>query len=142
MKLHCADEDLIDGVVSIFKAVIFKCYSSGSSATDTRLMDSVLPLLLRLLDERDATARAVVMLIADYCSVYFFFCSFCLLILCGRNKFIVSFGLKSHCINDLPGAEIVSAFKKFLSELLLGMFCSEEMQLMLYPSLFAYHLIQ
>lgn len=76
LKLHCADEDLIDGVVSIFKAVIFKCYSSGSSDTDTRLMDSVLPLLLRLLDERDATARAVVMLIADYCSVYFFFLFF------------------------------------------------------------------
>ncbi|KAG6694135.1 uncharacterized protein LOC122276108 isoform X3 [Carya illinoinensis] len=68
-QLHCADEDLIDGVVCIYKAVIFKCYSSGSSVTNTRLMDSVLPLLLRLLDERDGTARAVVMLIAEYCSV-------------------------------------------------------------------------
>ncbi|KAM4079537.1 hypothetical protein ACB094_09G123500 [Castanea mollissima] len=69
-QLHCADEDVIDGVVCIFKAVIFKpTYSSGSSLTDTRLMDSVLPLLLHLLDERDGAARAVVKLIAEYCSV-------------------------------------------------------------------------
>ena len=73
LKLHCANEDVIDGVVCIFKAVIFKpTYSSGSSLTDTRLMDSVLPLLLHLLDERDGAARAVVKLIAEYCSVYFF----------------------------------------------------------------------
>ncbi|KAK9986731.1 hypothetical protein SO802_031682 [Lithocarpus litseifolius] len=69
-QLHCANEDVIDGVVCIFKAVIFKpTYSSGSSLTDTRLMDSVLPLLLHLLDERDGAARAVVKLIAEYCSV-------------------------------------------------------------------------
>lgn len=69
-QLHCTDEDVIDGVVCIFKAVIFRpSYSSGSSVTDTRLMDSVLQLLLQLLDERDGTARAVVKLIAEYCSV-------------------------------------------------------------------------
>ncbi|KAL0015619.1 hypothetical protein SO802_002688 [Lithocarpus litseifolius] len=69
-QLHCANEDVIDGVVCIFKAVIFKpTYSSGSSLTNTRLMDSVLPLLLHLLDERDGAARAVVKLIAEYCSV-------------------------------------------------------------------------
>jgi hypothetical protein len=74
LKLHCTDEDVIDGVVCIFKAVIFRpSYSSGSSVTDTRLMDSVLQLLLQLLDERDGTARAVVKLIAEYCSVYFSF---------------------------------------------------------------------
>lgn len=63
---------MLDGVVCILKAVIFKSYSAGSSLADTRLMDSVLPMLVHFLDERDGTARAVVMLIAEYCSVYFF----------------------------------------------------------------------
>lgn len=72
LKLNCADEDVIDGVVCIFKAVFFTSDSSGSSLADTKLMDSVLPPLLNLLDERDGTARAVVMLIAEYCSVYSF----------------------------------------------------------------------
>ncbi|XP_059462765.1 uncharacterized protein LOC132191689 isoform X2 [Corylus avellana] len=68
-QLHCADEDVLDGVVCILKAVIFKSYSAGISLADTRLMDSVLPMLVHFLDERDGTARAVVMLIAEYCSV-------------------------------------------------------------------------
>ncbi|CAK9169071.1 unnamed protein product, partial [Ilex paraguariensis] len=69
--LHCADEDVIDGAICIFKAAIFKTNHSlnGSSLTDTRQMDAVLPLLLHLLDERDGTARAVVMLLAEYCSI-------------------------------------------------------------------------
>lgn len=72
LKLCCTDEDVIDGVVSIFKTVIFKMKhsSSGSSHDDNRQMDSVLPLLLPLLDECDGTAKAVVMLIAEYCSMY------------------------------------------------------------------------
>lgn len=71
LKLQCADEDVIDGAVCIFKATIFKMnHLSESSCTDTRQMDAVLPLLLHLLDERDGTARAVVMLIAEYCSMY------------------------------------------------------------------------
>ncbi|MBA0786100.1 hypothetical protein Gotri_026154, partial [Gossypium trilobum] len=69
-KLHCNDEDVIDGVVHIFKLIIFKTNnSSGSTVTDTNQMDSMVPLLLHLLDERDAAARAVVMLIAEYCSI-------------------------------------------------------------------------
>ncbi|OMO71598.1 Cytochrome P450 [Corchorus olitorius] len=69
-QLHCNDDDVIDGVVSIFKAVIFKPnISSGSSVTDTKQIDVVVPLLLQLLDERDGAARAVVMLIAEYCSI-------------------------------------------------------------------------
>ncbi|KAA3465203.1 ARM repeat superfamily protein [Gossypium australe] len=69
-KLHCSDEDVIDGVVHIFKVIIFKTNnSSGSTVTDTNQMDSMVPLLLHLLDERDAAARAVVMLIAEYCSI-------------------------------------------------------------------------
>lgn len=70
-QLCCTDEDVIDGVVCIFKKIIFKMNysSSGSSLSDTRQMDSVLPLLLPLLDERDGTAKAVVMLVAEYCSI-------------------------------------------------------------------------
>ncbi|KAK9291087.1 hypothetical protein L1049_009274 [Liquidambar formosana] len=69
-QLQCADEDVIDGAVCIFKAAIFKMnHLSESSCTDTRQMDAVLPLLLHLLDERDGMARAVVMLIAEYCSI-------------------------------------------------------------------------
>ncbi|KAH7854589.1 hypothetical protein Vadar_015669 [Vaccinium darrowii] len=70
-QLHCADEEVIDGAVCLLKAVIFRTnYSlAGSGPTDTREMDAVLPLLLQLLDERDGTARAVVILIAEYCSI-------------------------------------------------------------------------
>ncbi|XVF56100.1 hypothetical protein PTKIN_Ptkin06aG0089800 [Pterospermum kingtungense] len=69
-QLRCTDEDIIEGVVFIFKALIFKPNnSSGSSLTDTNQMDAVVPLLLHLLDERDAAARAVVMLIAEYLSI-------------------------------------------------------------------------
>ncbi|KAB2636135.1 hypothetical protein D8674_026669 [Pyrus ussuriensis x Pyrus communis] len=66
-QLHSADDDVIDGVVCIFKAVIFKPKLSGSSLTDSGEVDAMLPLLIHLLDERDGTARAVVMLIAEYC---------------------------------------------------------------------------
>ncbi|XP_017976969.1 PREDICTED: uncharacterized protein LOC18599001 isoform X1 [Theobroma cacao] len=69
-ELHCNDDNVIDGVVSIFKAVIFNPkHSSGSSVTDTKQMDAVVLLLLHLLDERDGAARAVVMLIAEYYSI-------------------------------------------------------------------------
>ncbi|GMP97065.1 hypothetical protein CsSME_00045462 [Camellia sinensis var. sinensis] len=70
-QLHCADVDVVDGAVCILKAVLFRSNSSfaGSSLTDTRKMDAVLPLLLHLLDERDGTARAVVVFIAEYCSI-------------------------------------------------------------------------
>ncbi|KAM1482947.1 hypothetical protein TB2_034461 [Malus domestica] len=66
-QLHSADDVVIDGVVCIFKAVIFKPKLSGSGLTDSGEVDAMLPLLIHLLDERDGTARAVVMLIAEYC---------------------------------------------------------------------------
>ncbi|KAM6568437.1 hypothetical protein CsatB_016422 [Cannabis sativa] len=67
-QLHCADQDVIEGVVCILKAIIFKPHSSpGNSHTDNRETDVVLPLLINLLDEQDGTARAVVMLMAEYC---------------------------------------------------------------------------
>lgn len=71
-KLNCADAEVIDGAVCLLKAVIFRSNSSlvGSGSTETREMDDVLPVLLQLLDEHDGTARAVVILIAEYCSMY------------------------------------------------------------------------
>ncbi|CAB4321110.1 unnamed protein product [Prunus armeniaca] len=49
MKLHSSDDDVVDGVVCILKAVIFKPNSSGSSLTDTKEVDAMLPLLIHLL---------------------------------------------------------------------------------------------
>lgn len=67
-QLHSVDEDVIDAVVCILKAVIFKPHlSSESSHTYVGETDMVLPLLINLLDEQDGTARAVVMLLAEYC---------------------------------------------------------------------------
>ncbi|XP_057999878.1 uncharacterized protein LOC110663402 isoform X2 [Hevea brasiliensis] len=69
-QLHYADEDVIAGAVCIFKEAIFKPnYYSGDGLTESRQMDMVLPLLLNLLDERDGIAKAVVVLIAEYCSM-------------------------------------------------------------------------
>nr|GEV80365.1 hypothetical protein [Tanacetum cinerariifolium] len=70
-QLCSADDDVIDGAVSMLKATIFGTnhLASGCSLTDNKQMKSVLPLLLNLLDERDGAARAVVTLIAEYCSM-------------------------------------------------------------------------
>ncbi|KAL3819820.1 hypothetical protein ACJIZ3_005725 [Penstemon smallii] len=70
-QLRCADEEVIDGAISMFKAVIFRTNHilSKSSLGEIRQMDAVLPLLLNLLDERDAAAKAVVKLLAEYCSI-------------------------------------------------------------------------
>ncbi|KAF8044007.1 hypothetical protein BT93_A2094 [Corymbia citriodora subsp. variegata] len=69
-QLNCADEDVIDGIVCIFKETIFKLNCSDeSSLVEKEQFNAVLPLLLQLLDERDGTARAAVTLIAEYCSM-------------------------------------------------------------------------
>ncbi|RDY02152.1 hypothetical protein CR513_14431, partial [Mucuna pruriens] len=69
-QLNCTDEDVIVGVVSIFKAIILRPgYSQEDALTDSGQANTVLPFLLHLLDEQDGTARAVVMLIAEYCSM-------------------------------------------------------------------------
>ncbi|XP_023543535.1 uncharacterized protein LOC111803391 isoform X3 [Cucurbita pepo subsp. pepo] len=67
-QFHSTDEDVITEVVSIFKAVFLNPkLSSGDSITDIRQLDVVMPSLLNLLDERDVTARAVIILIAESC---------------------------------------------------------------------------
>ncbi|KAI3471664.1 hypothetical protein Pfo_028314 [Paulownia fortunei] len=70
-QLRCADEEVIDGAISIFKAVIFRTNHTLSkrSIGDIRQMDASLPILLNLLDERDAAAKAIVKLLAEYCSI-------------------------------------------------------------------------
>lgn len=70
LQLNCTDEDVIVGVVSIFKAIILKPnHSQEGVLADSRQANIVIPFLLHLLDEQDGTARAVVLLIAEYCSM-------------------------------------------------------------------------
>ncbi|XP_024012800.1 uncharacterized protein LOC18019860 isoform X2 [Eutrema salsugineum] len=67
-QLRSNNEEISEGVVAIFKAVISKLQSqSGDSFSDTMCMDVVIPSLLHLLDERDGAAKAVSVLLADYC---------------------------------------------------------------------------
>ncbi|XP_010524083.1 PREDICTED: uncharacterized protein LOC104802271 isoform X1 [Tarenaya hassleriana] len=69
-QLRCNDEGVTDGVVGILKATVFKQHSaSGGSSLKTRHMDIMIPSLLHILDERDGTAKAVIVLIAEYCSI-------------------------------------------------------------------------
>ncbi|KAJ4844132.1 hypothetical protein Tsubulata_045822 [Turnera subulata] len=68
-QFHCADEDVIATAVFIIKAAIFKPNTSGAGLLESKRMGTLIPLLLHLLDERDGTARAVTMLIAEYCSM-------------------------------------------------------------------------
>lgn len=72
VKLHCTDEDVIDGAVSILRALIFQPNFPliKSSHLDLQQMESVFPLLLNLLDERDSIAKAVVLLTAEFCFLY------------------------------------------------------------------------
>lgn len=68
LQFHSTDEDVIDEVVSIFKAVFLNSnLSSGGIIHDIRQLDVVMPLLLNLLDEQDVAARAVIILIAESC---------------------------------------------------------------------------
>ncbi|GFP89684.1 hypothetical protein PHJA_001112200 [Phtheirospermum japonicum] len=70
-QLRCADEEVIDGTISIFRAVIMRTNHTLStrSLDDVRQMNALLPMLLSLLDERDAAAKAIVKLLAEYCSI-------------------------------------------------------------------------
>lgn len=68
-QLRSNNEEISEGVVAIFKEVISKLQSqSGDSFSDTMCLDVVIPSLLHLLDERDGAAKAVSVLLADYCS--------------------------------------------------------------------------
>ncbi|XP_021893322.1 uncharacterized protein LOC110811211 isoform X2 [Carica papaya] len=69
-QLHSDDDDIVEGVVCIMRAAIFRPNDlSGGHPTNARQMDVVMPTLLHLLNERDSAARAVVSLIAEYCSI-------------------------------------------------------------------------
>jgi hypothetical protein len=70
LQLNCTDEDVIVGAVSIFKAIMLKPnHSQEDALINSRQANIVIPFLLHLLDEQDGTSRAVVMLIAEYCSL-------------------------------------------------------------------------
>lgn len=72
-KLRSNNEEISEGVVAIFKAIIFKLQTQpGDNFSDTMCTDVVIPSLLHLLDERDGAAKAVCVLLADYCSKYFY----------------------------------------------------------------------
>ncbi|CAH8362130.1 unnamed protein product [Eruca vesicaria subsp. sativa] len=64
-QLRSNKEEISEGVVAIFKEVISKLQSQSG---DTMCLDVVIPSLLHLLDERDGAAKAVSVLLADYCS--------------------------------------------------------------------------
>ncbi|CAI9100017.1 OLC1v1036934C2 [Oldenlandia corymbosa var. corymbosa] len=68
---QCADEDVINSAICLFKAAIFRTHvtSSKDYSSNVRELDSVLPMLLHLLDERDGASKAVVKLVADYFSL-------------------------------------------------------------------------
>ncbi|KAL1209878.1 hypothetical protein V5N11_033951 [Cardamine amara subsp. amara] len=67
-QLRSNNEDISEGVIAIFKAVLFKLQSqSGDSFSDTMCVDVVIPSLLHLLDERDGAVKAISVLLADYC---------------------------------------------------------------------------
>ncbi|KAK1313617.1 hypothetical protein QJS10_CPA06g01801 [Acorus calamus] len=70
LQLQSADEDMIEGSIEVLRLIIFKTnLESGSCLLETQQMESVLPLLLNLLDQRDSAARAVVLLISEYCAL-------------------------------------------------------------------------
>lgn len=57
-------------MISIFKAVIFKTsHTSSESSVDVGEMEDLMPALLTFLDERDAAAKAIAKLVAEYCWV-------------------------------------------------------------------------
>ncbi|KAG9449445.1 hypothetical protein H6P81_009410 [Aristolochia fimbriata] len=69
LQLQCSDEGVAEVALIVLRAIIFKTsFSSGASYHDSSEMDEVLPVLLNLLDERDSTSGAVVLLLAEYCS--------------------------------------------------------------------------
>ncbi|GAB4851595.1 hypothetical protein Ancab_030997 [Ancistrocladus abbreviatus] len=63
LQFRCADEDVTEEAVSIFRFTIFKM------TANPREMEALFPSLLQLLDERDGAARSVVILVAEYCSI-------------------------------------------------------------------------
>uniref|UniRef100_A0A1D1ZF51 Peroxisomal membrane protein PEX21 n=1 Tax=Anthurium amnicola TaxID=1678845 RepID=A0A1D1ZF51_9ARAE len=67
-QLKCDHQDLVEVTLSILRAIMFRTdFSSGSSAAHTHQVEATLPLLLSLLDERDSTAKTVILLIAEFC---------------------------------------------------------------------------
>lgn len=70
-KFNCVEEDVIEGVVCIFRFVIFKII--GSCFNNFREMEMLLLFLLNFLGERDVVVRVVIVFIVEYCFLYCFY---------------------------------------------------------------------
>ncbi|XP_068643692.1 uncharacterized protein [Aristolochia californica] len=68
LQLQCADEDVAEVALIVLRAIIFKTNISSSGGSHHGVSEEILPALLNLLDERDSASRAVVLLVAEYCS--------------------------------------------------------------------------
>ncbi|KAH9302150.1 hypothetical protein KI387_013733, partial [Taxus chinensis] len=70
-QIRHKDGDLTDLAVHILRLIIFRSSTAfpGNSESGFGRMETVTSLLIELLDERDSTARAVVLLIAEYFSI-------------------------------------------------------------------------
>ncbi|GLJ22075.1 hypothetical protein SUGI_0413790 [Cryptomeria japonica] len=70
-QLRHADGDSTDLAVDILRSIIFRSSIAlpSNSESSFERMETITPLLIELLDERDSTARAVVLLIAEYFSI-------------------------------------------------------------------------
>ncbi|KAJ7535726.1 hypothetical protein O6H91_12G043800 [Diphasiastrum complanatum] len=70
-QLCSKDDDIVDLVVVILKAILFRTtVLEQNDSTTPRMsqMETIAPMFLDLLDKRDSTSRAVVTLIAEYFS--------------------------------------------------------------------------
>ncbi|KAL3689061.1 hypothetical protein R1sor_015370 [Riccia sorocarpa] len=68
-QLRGADNSIVDLAVGILRALLFRSSVSASDTakeTSASNMENVVPMLLEMLDTRDTTARAVVLLVAEY----------------------------------------------------------------------------
>ncbi|XP_019154481.1 PREDICTED: uncharacterized protein LOC109150918 isoform X2 [Ipomoea nil] len=68
-QLQSADDEVIEGATCILRVVIFKTNQRLTKSAETKEMDTSLPMLLHLLDERDGAAKVVIKLVAEYCSI-------------------------------------------------------------------------
>lgn len=74
LQLRGADDSIVDLAVAILRAVLFRPSSSSSTTSGDSVaaiqMESVVPMLLEMLDTRDIASRAVVLLVAEFFAAY------------------------------------------------------------------------
>ncbi|KAK9141899.1 hypothetical protein Syun_011299 [Stephania yunnanensis] len=72
LQLQSIDKDVTEVAASILREIVFGSndFMAGKSFSNAQKIETVFPALLKLLDGRDITSRAVVMLTAEYCCKY------------------------------------------------------------------------